>query len=176
MDITEKLRGGPDGTEVGSTHHPSKVDIPINEATANSLAELRQTARLENGSNITFSTLTVGMALGTVDSLDPVGGPGPLMKAFGKVVKPQANVTAPWLGYNTTSLCPLVPPKLGEFIMTYCGILCITVLNMCTITVCFMIILDSLRVCGDIYLSDSTWCNYIILLSQYFVQSRYIFV
>lgn len=46
--------------------------------------------------------------------LSVVEGPGPLLEARGKVVKPQANVKAPWVPDTTTTLCPPVPPELGE--------------------------------------------------------------
>ena len=48
------------------------------------------------------------------ERLDPVGGAGRPMEAWGRVVKPRANVTAPWSRDNTSTLCPLVPPNLGE--------------------------------------------------------------
>ncbi|XP_025096743.1 beta-1,4-galactosyltransferase 1-like isoform X2 [Pomacea canaliculata] len=47
-------------------------------------------------------------------SLPVVQGPAPLLESRGKVVKPLANVKAPWAPDNTTTLCPLVPPKLGK--------------------------------------------------------------
>lgn len=46
--------------------------------------------------------------------LSVVEGPGPLLEARGKVVKPQANVKVPWVPDTTTTLCPPVPPELGE--------------------------------------------------------------
>ena len=52
---------------------------------------------------------------GVSKGLDPVGGAGWPMEAWGQVVKPRANVTAPWSRDNTSTLCPLVPPNLGEF-------------------------------------------------------------
>ena len=48
------------------------------------------------------------------ERLDPAGGAGRPMEAWGRVVKPRANVTAPWSRDNTSTLCPLVPPNLGE--------------------------------------------------------------
>ena len=48
------------------------------------------------------------------EKLDPAGGAGRPLEAWGTVVKPRAKVTAPWSRDNTTVLCPLVPPKLGE--------------------------------------------------------------
>ena len=51
---------------------------------------------------------------GVSKGLDPAGGAGQPMEAWGRVVKPRANVTAPWSLDNTSTLCPLVPPNLGE--------------------------------------------------------------
>ena len=48
------------------------------------------------------------------ERLDSAGGAGRPMEAWGQVVKPRANVTAPWSRDNTSTLCPLVPPNLGE--------------------------------------------------------------
>ncbi|PVD28398.1 hypothetical protein C0Q70_10985 [Pomacea canaliculata] len=52
-------------------------------------------------------------------SLPVVQGPAPLLESRGKVVKPLANVKAPWAPDNTTTLCPLVPPKLVGPLATY---------------------------------------------------------
>ncbi|XP_025096748.1 beta-1,4-N-acetylgalactosaminyltransferase bre-4-like isoform X1 [Pomacea canaliculata] len=51
--------------------------------------------------------------------LPVVEGPGPLLEARGKVVKPQANVKAPWVPDTTTTLCPPVPPELLGPLATY---------------------------------------------------------
>ncbi|KAL8575362.1 hypothetical protein ACOMHN_048655 [Nucella lapillus] len=43
---------------------------------------------------------------------------GPLI-AFGKIVKPRANITAPWKKGNNSTPCPLVPPNLVGRMTTY---------------------------------------------------------
>ena len=55
-----------------------------------------------------------GVKEGVTEALAPVAGPGAPMEAWGKLVKPLANVAAPWRPDNTSTLCPLVPPNLGE--------------------------------------------------------------
>ena len=117
-------------------NHSESSSVLISDVTPNNHFKVRRdiTARsdVKVSSNVTARSDVTGKSNVTVSSdvetvgdhgvsrlaskgLDPVGGAGRPLEAWGKVVKPRANVSAPWSRDNTSTLCPLVPPKLGEF-------------------------------------------------------------
>ncbi|KAK7108438.1 beta-1,4-N-acetylgalactosaminyltransferase bre-4-like [Littorina saxatilis] len=68
-------------------------------------------------SNDTKSSVNVTQGDGA--KLQPVDGRPKPLEAFGKLVVPRANVTAPWKRNTTTTPCPLVPPNLVGPLATY---------------------------------------------------------
>nr|KAG5694877.1 hypothetical protein BaRGS_029494 [Batillaria attramentaria] len=92
---------------------------------ANATVAGKANATVAGKANATAATVA-GKANATADKggvedevLPPVGGPAKPLEAFGKLVQARANVTAPWAVDNTTTLCPLVPPKLVGPLATY---------------------------------------------------------